>query len=240
MPCRLTPTRQFERLVCLRNVSQTTRRRGHRQVLRMYRCSRQALDTAYKVSLCVEGNISSGKSTFLSEVLSSASRLEDLVYTVPEPVQSWQSVPRKSASNPPHNLLKEFYTNPERYAYVFQNYVFMTRYLQERQSAGTSKLLRITERSVFSDRNVFVESVHEQGWLSELEADLYNAWLYPMINALPSLIPDGFIYLRVEPDVCMERLQRRARGEELNITLEYLESLHYKHEKWLLQVLRNC
>lgn len=45
MPCRLTPTRQFERLVCLRNVSQTTRRRGHRQVLRMYRWKVQYIRT---------------------------------------------------------------------------------------------------------------------------------------------------------------------------------------------------
>lgn len=58
----------------------------------------------------------------------------------------------------------------------------MTRYLQERGSSNFSTPLRILERSVFSDRNVFVESVREHGWLSELEGDLYNAWLSPMIK----------------------------------------------------------
>lgn len=80
--------------------------------------------------------------------------------------------------------MKEFYANPEKYAYVFQNYVFMTRFLQERESESSesTNLLKIMERSVFSDRNVFVSSVQEQGWFSELELDLYHAWSCPMIR----------------------------------------------------------
>lgn len=49
-------------------------------------------------------------------------------------------------------------------------------------------------------------------------------------------MPDGFIYLKADPHVCFNRLQRRARGEEVNVTLKYLESLHDKHETWLMQV----
>mmetsp|Transcript_7605 Transcript_7605/g.27838 ORF Transcript_7605/g.27838 Transcript_7605/m.27838 type:complete len:234 (-) Transcript_7605:3228-3929(-) len=196
----------------------------------------RAAQTDTKVSICLEGNISSGKSTFLKEVLSRSSGIRDLIHTVPEPVQSWQNIPTRQPDRAPHNLLKEFYNDPHRYAYTFQNYVFMTRYLQERGSSNFSTPLRILERSVFSDRNVFVESVREHGWLSELEGDLYNAWLSPMIKALPTLVPDGFIYLRAQPDVCMRRLQQRARGEEWNVTSDYLQSLHDKHEKWLLNV----
>lgn len=58
----------------------------------------------------------------------------------------------------------------------------MTRFLQQQGSLNSTKKLRIMERSVFSDRNVFVESVQENGWLSELEFDLFNSWFCPMVD----------------------------------------------------------
>ena len=55
----------------------------------------------------------------------------------------------------------------------------------------------------------------------------------PVVQASPTLIPDGFIYLRATPNICMNRLKRRHRAEEGGVSLNYLEGLHQKHEDWL-------
>lgn len=77
----------------------------------------------------MEGNISAGKTTFLNVVKEGLRGNEELqaedMETVPEPVDMWQAVgPGK------HNLLDEFYKNPQENAYLFQNYVFFTRMMQ--------------------------------------------------------------------------------------------------------------
>jgi hypothetical protein len=61
------------------------------------------------------------------------------------------------------------------------------------------------ERSVFSDRMVFVRTVQESGWMGDVELAVYDSWFDPILNSQPSLLPDGFIYLRAEPPVCMDR-----------------------------------
>ena len=55
----------------------------------------------------------------------------------------------------------------------------------------------------------------------------------PVVQASPSLVPDGFIYLRATPDICMGRMKRRSRQEEVGVQMEYLQGLHQKHEDWL-------
>ena len=52
-------------------------------------------------------------------------------------------------------------------------------------------------------------------------------------QVLPTLVPDGFIYLRAEPEMCKERMTRRARSEEGGVELHYLQKLHMLHEEWL-------
>lgn len=48
-----------------------------------------------------------------------------VLQVVPEPVDKWQNVGKGKV-----NLLMEFYKAPERFAYTFQNYVFLTRVVQ--------------------------------------------------------------------------------------------------------------
>ncbi|KAH6765133.1 P-loop containing nucleoside triphosphate hydrolases superfamily protein [Perilla frutescens var. frutescens] len=181
-----------------------------------------------RITLCVEGNISVGKTTFLQRIANETLELRDLVEIVPEPIDKWQNV------GPDHfNILDAFYAEPERYAYTFQNYVFVTRVMQERESSSGVKPLRLMERSVFSDRMVFVRAVHEAKWMNEMEISIYDSWFDPVVSSLPGLIPDGFIYLRATPDTCHKRMMMRKRSEEGGVSLDYLHDLHEKHESWL-------
>ncbi|KAF5204744.1 Deoxycytidine kinase [Thalictrum thalictroides] len=181
-----------------------------------------------RLTFCVEGNISVGKSTFLQRIANETLELRDLVEVVPEPISKWQDI------GPDHfNILDAFYAEPQRYAYTFQNYVFVTRVMQERESSGGVKPLRLMERSVFSDRMVFVRAVHEAKWMNEMEISIYDSWFDPVVSTLPGLIPDGFIYLRASPDTCHKRMMLRKREEEGGVTLNYLRDLHEKHENWL-------
>ncbi|GFY85273.1 P-loop containing nucleoside triphosphate hydrolases superfamily protein [Actinidia rufa] len=161
-----------------------------------------------RLTFCVEGNISVGKTTFLQRIANETLELQDLVEIVPEPINKWQDV------GPDHfNILDAFYAEPQRYAYTFQNYVFVTRVMQERESSGGLKPLRLMERSVFSDRMVFVRAVHEANWMNEMEISIYDSWFDPVVSCLPGLIPDGFIYLRASPDTCHKRMLLRKREQ---------------------------
>ncbi|GKV09082.1 hypothetical protein SLEP1_g20629 [Rubroshorea leprosula] len=181
-----------------------------------------------RLTFCVEGNISVGKTTFLQRIANETLELQDLVEIVPEPIKKWQDI------GPDHfNILDAFYAEPQRYAYTFQNYVFVTRVMQEKESSGGIKPLRLMERSVFSDRLVFVRAVHEANWMNEMEISIYDSWFDPVLSCLPGLVPDGFIYLRASPDTCHKRMLLRKRAEEGGVTLDYLRGLHEKHESWL-------
>lgn len=190
------------------------------------------------LTLCVEGNIGVGKTTFLQKLIGQSVELQEVVEVVPEPVEQWQSVGNENV-----NLLDLFYNDQRRYAYTFQHYVFVTRVMQEKnsrdlletlaKSEDNKKSLRLLERSVFSDRMVFVRAVHEAKCMSDVELSIYDSWFSPMVSALPTLIPDGFIYLKADPRTCLERMSSRARSEEVGVSLDYLENLHSKHEDWL-------
>lgn len=175
-------------------------------------------------SFIVEGNIGSGKSTFLKMV---AERLP--FQAVYEPHTKWQNVGEGN------NLLERFYEDTPRWAYTFQSYAFITRIMeQQKKFFQEPDSVQLVERSVYSDRYCFAKNCLEMGTMSELEWQLYKDWFAWLVeNYAP--VPTGFIYLQADPAICLERLKKRARQEEVGVSLEYLQALHDKHEQWLIK-----
>jgi deoxyadenosine/deoxycytidine kinase len=174
--------------------------------------------------IVIEGNVGSGKSTFLRLIKNYFD-----AQVVFEPHQQWQH------EDSEQNLLNKFYTDTQRWAYTFQTYAFVTRIItQEQHTQKNPYTMQFLERSVFSDRYCFAKNAHEQGYMNILEWKLYTEWFSWLVDGyVPK--PSAFIYLQVDPTVCFKRLQKRDRVEEASVTLEYLEQLHDKHEQWLLK-----
>lgn len=173
----------------------------------------------------VEGNIGAGKSTFLKMLKQYLN-----VQIVLEPHEQWQRV-----AGTDHNLLHKFYKDPNRWAYTFQSYAFVSRIMsQQAHSQSNPYAIQVLERSVFSDRYCFARNCYELGYMNALEWKLYQEWFTWLRDTYVSR-PEGFIYLRTKPEICYERLNKRNREEEATVSIEYIRSVHDKHEGWLIE-----
>jgi len=182
----------------------------------------------------VEGSIGAGKSTLLERVRSRLlwRGLPGPLVVVPEPIDAWRDVDG-------HNVLEAFYNDPKRWALAFQTHAMSTRVaavraaIEEASADGVHATIVLCERSVYTDRHVFVELLHRDGTLSDFERALYiRAYDYYISHAYPGK-HGGVIYLRTDPRACAERIRRRDRTEESAIPLKYLERLHSMHQEAL-------
>jgi len=176
--------------------------------------------------LFIEGNIGTGKTTFLL-------KLEELgdYEIIYEPVDIW----RKLIDGNNKNLLQTFYDNIKRYSYLFQSFAFKSRL--ENMMKPQKKQIRIVERSVFTDKNVFAQNCYNNGLMTLLEWKVYRHWfrwstkLYE--TAGYNVNPDAYIYLRASPQISYDRIRKRDRSEEESISLEYLTQISNLHDNWL-------
>ena len=174
----------------------------------------------------VEGNIGSGKSTFCKLFTEKYNNIDICL----EPVNEWINM---KDDNTDKNILQNFYDDPKRWSYTFQNYAAITRV--NNLTKPSNKNIKIVERSIFTDKNVFAKSLYETGEISNIEWKMYNEWYDWLLNNLIEKIgePSGFIYLRCDPKISYERLKIRSRNEESTVPLSYLETLHQAHDNWL-------
>jgi deoxyadenosine/deoxycytidine kinase len=172
----------------------------------------------------LEGNVGTGKSTFLKKL----QEITD-VHIILEPVDEWVNTKNISSGK---NLLEEFYANQERWAYTFQSIAFRTR-INNLLLAPKDKT-KVIERSVFTDRNVFAKTCYENSKMREIEWNDYTHW-FDWLTESFDVKPKGYIYLRAEPEISHERVKIRNRGGEESIPLDYLKTLHEKHDDWLLK-----
>lgn len=181
--------------------------------------------------ITLEGNIGAGKSSLLA-------KLENVTFDEPhtimlEPVEDWMNF----HSKPGHKSLFEmFYEDKKRYGFSFQMYALKSRFEHFLKVVQTNpdKLI-LCERCPLTDCNIFAKLLRDEGVISEHEFAVYESWYKFVMNTINIDIA-GIIYLRVEPDVCVKRINKRNRKGEQCMEKKYVEHLHTQHEDWLSHI----
>ena len=170
--------------------------------------------------ISIEGNIGSGKSTLIKML----KKKENLIF-LPEPVDEWNKIVDSNGTN----ILEKYYSNQKRYAFSFQMMAYITRLKQLLECNASENSIIITERCLYTDREIFAKMLYDSGMIEDIEYSIYLHWFDYFIKNIEI---NHFIYLRNDPEVCLQRIHIRDRKGE-TIPIEYLINCHKYHENWL-------
>jgi deoxyadenosine/deoxycytidine kinase len=176
----------------------------------------------------IEGNIGSGKSTFIEKLKEQLKHIDGIpVVYVPEPVDEWESIQSVDG----RNMIELFYADSKQYAFAFQMMAYITRlaYLKREMKKYPDCIL-ISERSLLADYHVFARMLYDSGDISQEQFEIYKRWFNEFLE---DVVMTGIIYLKTDPQLCFERCTSRARKGENTISLEYLNNCSSMHDKWL-------
>lgn len=179
----------------------------------------KAARKGHTVKVAVEGNIGSGKTTFLE----GCQQFVDTTVQI-EPVNIWRDLQGQ-------NLLELMYKEPKRWSLAFQTYVQLT--MMQLHLAPVQTPVKLMERSLHSARYVFIENLYRSGHMTSLELSILDQW-FGWINENVAVGLDMIIYLKTRPEVAMSRIQKRKRPEEAQLPFDWLCQVHDLHEDWLL------
>lgn len=190
--------------------------------------------------LSIEGNIGSGKSTFLKHLKSNLDIVDDKykIIFIDEPVSSWENIKDKNGKN----MIEKFYDNPVKYAFPFQIMAFTTRLICLKKTIEDALLedhdktiIIITERSLHTDCYVFAELLKKQNNIEDVCFQIYMQ----LFNEFSLNYPvNTIIYIDTTPTICRERIIQRSRSGE-DISIDYLIQCHEEHENYIYIKMKN-
>ena len=168
--------------------------------------------------IAIAGNIGSGKTT-LTRMLA----------------QRYGWTPRyEPVDNNPY--LEDFYQDMHRWAFNLQIY-FLNKRFKEVVEIGQSKDTIIQDRTIFEDARIFAPNLHDQGYMSDRDFDNYT----DLFDLMMSLVkcPQLMIYIRSSIPTLVRHIEKRGRGYEKSIRIDYLTGLNEKYEKWISEYKGN-
>jgi deoxyadenosine/deoxycytidine kinase len=192
--------------------------------------------------ISVDGNIGSGKSTLISYLKKEFKENPHMIF-LDEPVDEWNTICDKQGCT----ILSKFYEDQEKYAFSFQMMAYISRLaliqttiqnlnnkhallLLQEKSGSDSKVLQnryyiFTERSLHTDREVFAKMLYDQGKIELMNYKIYLKWFDNFAYK-----PNTYFYIITNPEICLERIDKRKREAESGISLEYLTICHDYHK----------
>lgn len=154
--------------------------------------------------ISVEGNIGVGKTTLLSQL---QKYTDFTVY--PENVNNW-------------TYLNKFYRDPQTYAFLLQEEILL-----DIKNKRTLAQNIITERCAQTSVEVFTKISMECGYINQKQLEKLRL----IEQTIPR--PTAFIYLKLDVNQLLPRIQKRGRESEKSISVEYLKQVEEKQELFL-------
>ena len=193
----------------------------------------------------IDGNIGSGKSTILTHLKTVYQNNPNVIFLA-EPVDEWNTICDKNGKT----ILRKFYEDQNKYAFSFQMMAYISRLaLMQTKIQEITNYHQLqtdlddkqnhcyyifTERSLHTDREIFAKMLFDQGMIEEINYQIYQKWFDHFAYS-----PDIYIYISTDPNICLERISKRARDGEDTISLDYLSSCHQYHENMFAPIKMN-
>jgi deoxyadenosine/deoxycytidine kinase len=165
-----------------------------------------------KQFIAIAGNIGVGKSTLTSKLAEH---------------YGWTPFYEAVDDNP---YLADFYQDMRRWSFHSQIY-FLSRRLRHHKDLLSHPNHVVQDRSVYEDAEVFAKNLYQQGQMAERDYRSYRELYEVMADLLPP--PDLLIYLKASVPTLLERITRRGRDFERDISPAYLERLNNLYNAWV-------
>jgi len=166
--------------------------------------------------ISIEGNIGSGKSTLFEKLKIHFANNKNIIF-VREPVDIWERIQDENGTT----ILEKFYQDQIKYSFSFQIMAYISRInLLKETIKEHPGVTIITERSLYTDKMVFAKMLYDT---HKIEYINYQIYLNLFDTFKNDFNVDNIIYIKTDPDVCYNRILKRARNGENNISLDYLQ-----------------
>ena len=162
--------------------------------------------------IAIAGNIGAGKTT-LTKMLAK--------------YYGWEPRFESVSFNP---YLEDYYTDIKRWSFCLETYFLKERF-KDLLAVLESQHTIVQDRSIFEGVYVFVTNNYERGDLSERDYQTYME-LFNHMKRLMRL-PNLMIYLRKSVPTLIAQIQKRGRGYEQSMQIDYLKDLNERYEDFI-------
>jgi len=165
-----------------------------------------------KYFIAVAGNMGVGKSTLTS-----------LLVNVFDGIPCYEAVD----DNP---YLTDFYQDMRQWSFHSQIFFLTSRLRSHREILGHPRTV-IQDRSIYEDAEIFARNLYQRGNMSDRDFNVYRSLYQEFIQFLSA--PDLIIYLKASVPTLIERILRRGRDFEQDVSPLYLQQLNELYDAWI-------
>ncbi|GAB4419013.1 MAG: deoxynucleoside kinase [Anaerolineae bacterium] len=165
-----------------------------------------------RYSIAIAGNMGVGKST-LTRLLA-----KDL---------SWTPFYEAVDDNP---YLADFYKDMRQWSFHSQIF-FLSRRLRYQRDIANYPESVVQDRSIYEDAEIFARNLHQRKNMTQRDYQVYRDLYEEFIQFLPR--PDLIIYLKASLPTLIERIHRRGRDFEQDVSPLYLQQLNELYTAWI-------